>query len=97
MTRTELIVRTQDNLPEMTLEQVTACCNALLETICDALSAGHSVTLPKLGEFSIRQHRARVGRDPRNGQERAIPSCAVVQFSPHPSLKNSIRNRRNKG
>jgi len=60
MTRTELIVRTQERLPEMSFQQVSACCGALLETLFDALADGRNVTLPRLGEFKIKQHRARV-------------------------------------
>ena len=93
MTRTELIVRAQERIPEMTVQQVTACCGALLETLFDALASGRNVTLPKLGEFKIKQHRARVGRDSRNGLERIIPSCSVVQFHPHQSLKDSLNRQ----
>ena len=90
MTRTELIVRTQERLPEMTLEQITACCGALLESLADALANGRDVTLPRVGEFIIKRHKARVGHDHRNGKERGIPSCAVVRFYPHKSLKDRL-------
>ena len=74
----------------MTIQQVSACCGALLETLFEALAAGRNVTLPRVGEFKIRQHRVRVGRDSRNGLERTIPSCSVVQFSAHQSLKEEL-------
>lgn len=90
MTRTELIVRTQERIPEMTVQQVSACCGALLETLFDALASGRDVTLPRVGEFKIKQYSARVGRDSRNGMERVIPSCSVVQFNAHQSLKAEL-------
>jgi len=90
MTRTELIVRTHERLPDMTLEQVMACCGALLESIGDALANGHGVTLPRVGEFIIKRHKARIGHDHRSGRERGIPSCAVVHFYPHKSLKDRL-------
>ena len=93
MTRTELIVRTHERLPEMTLEQVMSCCGALLESIGDALVTGHSVTLPKLGEFRIKQHKTRGGYDACSGKERTIPSCKVVKFYPHQSLKDRLNAR----
>ncbi|MBQ3059250.1 MAG: HU family DNA-binding protein [Desulfovibrio sp.] len=96
MTRTELIVRTQERLPEMSFQQVSACCGALLETLFDALADGRNVTLPRLGEFKIKQHRARVGRDSRNGLERVIPSCSVVQFYAHQNLKDRLNNAEQK-
>ena len=92
MTRTELIVRTQERLPEMSFQQVSACCGALLDTLVDALADGRNVTLPRLGEFKIKQHQARVGRDSRNGLERVIPSCSVVQFYAHQNLKDRLNN-----
>ncbi|MBQ4566742.1 MAG: HU family DNA-binding protein [Desulfovibrio sp.] len=93
MTRTELIVRTQQRLPEMSLQQVSDCCSALLESLADALANGHGVTLPRVGEFIIKRHKARVGSDPRNGKERTIPSCAVVQFYPHQSVKDRLNSK----
>ena len=90
MTRTELIVRTRDTLPEMTLEQVTACCGALLDNLASALAAGRDVTLPGLGEFRIKRRKGREGYDARCGLERTIPACAVVQFYPHQSLKDRL-------
>lgn len=90
MTRTELIVRTKERLPEMTMEQVTACCGMLLESIADALAAGRSVTLPRVGEFIVKRHKARVGYDARCGKDRSIPSCTVVQFCPHQALKDRL-------
>ena len=70
MTRTELIVRTHERLPEMTLEQVMACCNIFVENIGDALAAGHSVSLPKFGTFDIKKHRASSAQSQRTERAR---------------------------
>lgn len=94
MTRTELIVRTQERIPNMSIQEVTTCCSALLETLFDALADGHNVSLPRLGEFKLKKHKARKGRDPRNGLERGFPSCTVVQFCPNQALKDSLNTKK---
>lgn len=74
----------------MDVKQVSMCCDALLDTLADALAGGHEVTLPRLGQFRIKQRKARTGKDPKLGIERIIPECSAVQFYPHQNIKDRL-------
>jgi len=53
---------------------------ALLENIGQELTGGGKVTLKNFGTFSTVRHKARRGRNPRNGQPIEIPERMVAQL-----------------
>ena len=62
-----------------------------VETVFDALKAamgrGQRIELRRFGVFSVRPRKTGIGRNPRTGQEVAIPPGRVVRFKPGKELQ----------
>ena len=66
---------------------------SVLEKICASVVAGEQVKISSFGTFSIRQKSARVGRNPKTGQEAPIPPRRVVTFRPSHLMKDRVSER----
>jgi DNA-binding protein HU-beta len=49
------------------------------------------VTLVGFGTFSVRERRARKGRNPQTGKEMMLRAKKVPKFSPGKALKSAIK------
>jgi len=92
MTRRELIQRVQEGLGDEALSQrqVAQVIDGVFEAIADALRDEGKYTHPGFGSFSVHVQGARVGRNPRTGEEIAIDERNTVRFKPSPELKGHI-------
>ena len=55
-----------------------------------ALANGESVKISSFGTFSIRDKNARVGRNPKTGEEAPIPPRRVLSFKPSHLMKDRV-------
>lgn len=62
----------------------------VLEMVCEDLEQNKDVKLARFGNFVVRNKRARVGRNPRTGQEAPISARRVVSFKPSPLLRQRV-------
>ena len=58
--------------------------------IKSAFQQGDAMTLRRFGSFQVRAKRARIGRNPKTGQEAAIAARCVVQFKSGGPLRNAV-------
>ncbi len=63
---------------------------AAIESITKALKKGDTITLVGFGTFSVRNRAARMGRNPRTGEEIQIKASKVPGFKPGKALKDAI-------
>ena len=63
---------------------------SVLDHVSDALVRGESVKISSFGTFSIRDKCARVGRNPKTGEEIPISARRVVTFRPGQKLKARV-------
>ena len=80
MTRSELITALAASNPHLSQEHVELVVEAVFGGITAALARGERVELRGFGAFSVRQRSARVGRDPRTGEEVPMDAKAVPYF-----------------
>jgi DNA-binding protein HU-beta len=66
--------------------------DAAIEGITQALKKGDTITLVGFGTFSVRHRKARMGRNPRTGEEIQIKASKVPGFKPGKALKDAINN-----
>ena len=64
--------------------------NNVLDLVADALVEGQSVKLSSFGTFMVRSKRARMGRNPKTGEEVPITPRRVLVFRPSQVMKNII-------
>lgn len=63
---------------------------AMLEGITSALQTRERVVISGFGTFSIRQSKARMGRNPKTGEIIQIAAKAVPKFAPGKELKSAV-------
>ncbi|WP_093922438.1 integration host factor subunit alpha [Sulfitobacter brevis] len=63
---------------------------AVLEHMSDALVAGEQVKISSFGTFSVRDKTARVGRNPKTGEEVPIDPRRVLTFRPSHLMKDRV-------
>ena len=63
---------------------------AVLTHMSDALVEGEQVKISSFGTFSVRDKAARVGRNPKTGEEHEIPPRRVLVFRASQVLKQAL-------
>jgi integration host factor subunit alpha len=63
---------------------------SVLDYMSDALASGDQVKISSFGTFSIRDKAARVGRNPKTGEEVPISPRRVLTFRPSHLLKDRV-------
>ena len=63
---------------------------SVLQHISDALVAGEQVKISSFGTFSTRDKAARVGRNPKTGEEVPILPRRVLTFRPSHLMKDKV-------
>ena len=68
----------------------------VLDLMSDALVRGEQVKISSFGTFSVRDKAARVGRNPKTGEEVPIEPRRVLTFRPSHLMKDRVAagNRR---
>lgn len=67
----------------------TRALDAFTEAISDRLQALDTVSLVGFGSFTVRTRSARVGRNPKTGEEIQVSEAKVVSFKAGKSLKEA--------
>ena len=90
MIRSELVTRIAAMNPHLYEKECEAVVNAILGKIADALAAGERVEIRGFGSFSVKDLRARQGRNPRTGESVAVKEKKVVAFRPGKEMKQRV-------
>lgn len=90
MNKTEL-VDTIANNAKLSKTAAKTALEATLSAIGDSLKKGESVQLVGFGTFKINHRKARIGRNPKTGQEIKIAAAKVPAFSAGKGLKQTCR------
>ena len=89
VTRTRLsdVIHHEIGLPH---REAVGLVDTVIEAIAERLAAGEAVTLSDFGTFSVRDKRARMGRNPRTGEAAPISPRRGVTFRASVELKRQI-------
>jgi DNA-binding protein HU-beta len=82
----DIINRVADKtgVPKMKAEQAV---EALFHSMKEALTRGERIELRGFGVFVVKPRKRGVGRNPRTGEEVAIPSVKTIRFKPGKELQ----------
>ena len=64
--------------------------DGMFAAITEALGRNEAVSISKFGSFSVRRRSARMGRNPRTGEELMIEETNVPAFKPSKALRASV-------
>ena len=92
VTKSELIEKLSDKIPQLSSKDVELSVKALLEKIIDSLSAGNRTEVRGFGSFSVHYRKPRIGRNPKNGDSVSLPGKNAAHFKPGKVLRNKINN-----
>lgn len=65
---------------------------SILEHVADALVRGDNVKISSFGTFALRDKGARIGRNPKTGEEVPIDPRRVLVFRPSHIMKERVNN-----
>lgn len=63
---------------------------AVLDHVSNALVSGENVKISSFGTFSLRDKKARIGRNPKTGEEVPITPRRVLTFRPSHLMKDRV-------
>jgi nucleoid DNA-binding protein len=63
---------------------------AFEEVVTEALKSGEEVQITGFGKFSVKERKAREGRNPQTGQKMKIAAQKVPSFSAGNALKDAV-------
>ena len=92
MTKSELIARLAELNPSLYHRDLEQLVNTVFETISEALERGDRVELRGFGAFSLRERKARTGRNPRTGESVNV----AAKTTPFFKMGKGMRERLNK-
>lgn len=92
MTKDELITTIIKGCKDETLTKRLASdvLDAAFDAIGKTIKKDKRFAYPGFGTFTVRNRKARKGRNPQTGEEIKIKASKTVGFKPAPSLKNSL-------
>lgn len=90
MTKQDLIDAVAKNAGDVSKTAVKDLIDATFEEITKAIKKDKRFQVPGFGTFSVKQRKARTGRNPKTGEEIKIKASKTVGFKPAPSLKEKL-------
>ena len=92
MTKDELVTAVIKSCKgdDLTKRLVSDVIDATFDTIGKSIKKEKRFAYPSFGTFTVRNRKARKGRNPQTGAEIQIKASKTVGFKPAPKLKNSL-------
>ena len=92
MTKAELIANVCVKMGHETSNALAGrAVQAVLDAIAEALKDGHEVPLTGIGKFKVKTRAARKGRNPKTGEEIAIPAKKALVFSVAKDMREALK------
>ena len=90
MTKGELIDRAAKSANGVTKKDAEAIIDTVFSSIKGEIKKNKRFSMPDFGTFNVRARKARIGRNPRTGEEIKIKASKTVGFKPSPKFKSSL-------
>ena len=91
MTKAEFLKYVANKI-DKPVAQIDETLSAMIECITNTIVKGDKLGIPGLGAFSMKQRKAREGRNPKTGEIVKIPAKKVPHFSAGKTLKEAVNN-----
>jgi integration host factor subunit alpha len=96
LTKIDLVemVYSQLDLPKKECVQLV---ESIFDIIKDELAKGEEVMISGFGKWSVKKKRARIGRNPHNGEKITLDARTVVTFKSAEKLRSEINHSSHSG
>jgi integration host factor subunit alpha len=75
---------------EFTKKECIPIVESVIDIIKEEVSKGNEVLIPGFGKWSVKKKNARVGRNPKTGEDMTIAARRVVTFKSSTKLRNEL-------
>lgn len=96
MTKADLIESVYNRV-KVSKKEAADIVELVLETMKETLERGEKIKISGFGNFSVREKKPRVGRNPQTGAEIEITARRVLAFRPSQVLKATLNAEPPKG
>ncbi len=86
MTKAELVEEV-GGMTQLTKKHAEIIVNTVFESIVESLRDGSKIELRGFGSFRVRNRGARIGRNPKTGDQVDVPAKRIPYFKPGKQLK----------
>jgi len=93
MTKKDLIVKLQETLKVYTHKDLAYAVNIIFDSMVDALKRGERIEIRGFGNLTIRERKARLGRNPKSGAEVKLENRKIPFFKTGKELKLKVDNK----
>lgn len=90
MTKSELIQRMAEKNPHLYLRDIEKIVDTIFDEITGALVRGDRVELRGFGAFSVKHREARMGRNPRTGEQVHVEAKRLPFFKTGKALREKL-------
>lgn len=94
MTKSEIIDILSRKQSHLSSRDVESSVKLLLDKMSDTLSEGGRIEIRGFGSFSLHHRAARKGRNPKTGDQVALPPKHVPHFKPGKELRERVNESR---
>lgn len=91
MTKADLIEEVSRSVA-MTRRDSEVIVETIFASIIKSLRAGDKIEIRGFGSFRTRQRQARMGRNPKTGDQVSVPARKIPFFKPSKELKDGINS-----
>lgn len=90
MIKSELIQKLVDENPHLFQKDIENIIGSILDEMGDAMARGDRVELRGFGAFSVKNRPARMGRNPRTGEQVSVGEKYVPQFKAGKEIRERL-------
>ena len=90
MTKSELIERLAESQSQLTAKDMELAVKLILDQMADSLARGERIEIRGFGSFSLHYRAPRIGRNPKTGEQVALPGKYVPHFKPGKELRERV-------
>ncbi len=92
MTKSELIEQLSASQTHLNQADVELAVRSVIDQLSSALAEGERIEIRGFGSFSLHYRPARMGRNPKTGEQVALPGKHVPHFKPGKALRERVNN-----
>ncbi|GHT84934.1 integration host factor subunit beta [Betaproteobacteria bacterium] len=92
MTRSELVIQLAARFPQLVVKDADYAVKMILDAMTEALAHGHRIEIRGFGSFSLNYRPPRTGRNPKSGEQVAVPEKYVPHFKAGKELREKVDN-----
>ncbi|HAB55017.1 MAG TPA: integration host factor subunit beta [Cellvibrionales bacterium] len=96
MTKSELIERIAARQVQLSTKDVELAVKCVIDQMVNGLASGERIEIRGFGSFSLHYRAARVGRNPKTGEQVQLAGKHVPHFKPGKEMRDRVNDSLNR-